>query len=291
MACLMGRFAAGFMFCLAAGLLICLAACVTTGKEPSIPLIRVAHRGGAALAPENTMAAFKQALEYGVDALELDVHLSRDGRLAVIHDPSLARTTNQPGLVADFTMNELQGFDAAARFFGKAFGPQPIPVLEEVLELLARDEHRHVALQLEVKVRDDGSRYEGTEAEVIRLLSAYSMIDRTIILSFNFPALKTIAELEPRLQRCALIGRAYLAGIGKAGPSAVADEIAALAVEFVGVREDSLSRPLYDALRSKDLRIGAWTVNELPRMKELEQLGVDFITSDRPDLLKELGGR
>jgi glycerophosphoryl diester phosphodiesterase len=237
------------------------------------------------------MAAFRLGLEYGVDALELDVHLSRDGRLAVIHDPSLARTTNQPGLVADYNMAELQGFDAAARFFGKAYGSQSIPVLEEVLELLAREENRHVALQLEVKVREDGSRYEGIEAEIIRLLGAYDMLGRTIILSFNFPALQTIASLEPRLQRCALIGRGYLAGIGKAGPEAVADEIASLSVEYVGVRDDSLSQPLYDSLRVKGLLIGAWTVNELPRMQELKTLGVDFITSDRPDLLKELGRR
>jgi glycerophosphoryl diester phosphodiesterase len=235
------------------------------------------------------MAAFKLALEYGIDALELDVNLSRDGRLAVIHDPSLARTTNQSGLVADFTMEELKGFDAAARFFGKAYGPQPIPVLEEVLELLALEPYRQVMLQLEVKVREDGSRYPGIEAEIIRLLRDYGMMDRTTILSFNFPTLHTIAELEPRLQRCALIGRAYLAGVGKAGPTAVAEEIAALSVEYVGVREDSLGRPLYDALRSKGLRIGAWTVNELPRMQELKRMGVDFITSDRPDLLQELG--
>lgn len=243
------------------------------------------------MAPENTMAAFNLALAYGVDALELDVHLSRDGRLAVIHDPSLARTTNQSGLVADYTMAELQGFDAAARFFGKAYGPQAIPVLEEVLELIARDEHQHVALQLEVKVRADGSRYEGIETEIIRILADYGLMARTIILSFDFPTLLTIAGLEPRLQRCALIGRAYLAGIGKAGPSAVAEEMAALSVDYVGVREDSLSKPLYDALRNKGLRIGAWTVNDAPRMRELKTLGVDFITSDRPDLLQELGGQ
>lgn len=251
-------------------------------------LLRVAHRGGAQLAPENTMAAFRQALDYPVNALELDVHLSRDGRLVVIHDPALARTTNQSGLVADFSLEELKGFDAAARFFGKAYGPQPIPALEEVLELLTLESHRKLVLQLEIKVRADGSRYEGIEGEVVRLLDSYGMIDRTIILSFDFPTLQDIAQLEPRLRRCALIGRAYLAGIGKAGPEAVGAEIAALGVEYVGVREDSLSRPLFDALRRRGLKIGAWTVNELPRMRELKELGVDFITSDRPDLLGEL---
>jgi glycerophosphoryl diester phosphodiesterase len=249
----------------------------------------VAHRGGAGLAPENTMAAFSLALDHGVDALELDVHLSRDGRLAVIHDPALARTTNQSGFVADYSMAELQAFDAAARFFGQSYGRQSIPVLDEVLELLIHEPNRRVMLQLEIKVRDDGSRYEGIEAAVVQLLTAYGLIERTIILSFDFPTLRTIAELEPRLQRCALIGRAYLASIGKAGPQAVADDIAALAVQYVGVREDNLSQPLYNALRAKGLRIGAWTVNELPRMRQLEQLGVDFITSDRPDLLRELG--
>lgn len=273
---------AGFA-CLAGG-------CLGPGRRadpPRTPAL-TAHRGGAGLAPENTLAAFQNGLAFSPDYLELDVHLSADGRLAVIHDPLLARTTDRPGRVADFAMAELAGFDAAARFFGPAFGRQRIPSLEEVLDLVDGAPEPKPSLQIEIKLRDDGSRYPGIEEALIGLLRERGMIERSVILCFDFPTLAAVAATEPRLKRCALIGRAYMASVGKRGPEAVAEEMAALGAEYVGVREDSLSRPLYDALRSRGILIGAWTVNDEARMKELIELGVDFITTDRPDLFRRL---
>lgn len=273
-----------------AGFACLVGACLSPGRRatpPRAPAL-VAHRGGAGLAPENTLAAFRNGLAFAPDYLELDVHLSADGRLAVIHDPLLARTTDRTGRVADFSMAELAGFDAAARFFGPAFGRQRIPSLEEVLDLVAGSDDPKPMLQIEIKLRDDGLRYPGIEAALIELLRERDMIERSVVLCFDFPTLADVAALEPRLKRCALIGRAYMASVGKRGPEAVAEEMAALGAEYVGVREDSLSRPLYEALRSRGLLIGAWTVNEEARMKELIKLGVDFITTDRPDLFRRL---
>ncbi|GAB4223907.1 MAG: glycerophosphodiester phosphodiesterase [Spirochaetales bacterium] len=258
-------------------------------RNPSLvarpTLLRVAHRGGAGLAPENTMAAFRQALELGVDAVELDVHLSRDGVPVVIHDPSLARTTDGSGEVGEWTVAELSRLNAAARYFGPWTGErQKIPLLEEVLaEIRGR-----LSVQVEIKVRQDGNRYPGIEEKVIDLLRQNGMIDQAIILSFDFPTLQKVKELEPALATCALIGAKYLTQIGVRGPEAVAEEIASLKADYAGVDERWYSSELLEALRQRGIRVGVWTVNDEDRMRYFLNQRVAFITSDRPDLLKRI---
>jgi len=235
------------------------------------------------------MAAFRAGMENNVDALELDVHLSADGRLVVIHDPALARTTNETGLVSDYTLAELKTFDASARFFGPVAGRQEIPTLEEVIEFARAGSRGPVPLQIEIKVREDGSRYPGIEAEVLRVLELHEYVERATILSFDFPTLIRIGELEPRVPTCALVGKEYLERFGTLGPAAAAADIAALGVDSAGVRESLLGPELYAALRDRGLGIGAWTVDSPARMRRLAAMGVDFITSNRPDiLLREL---
>jgi glycerophosphoryl diester phosphodiesterase len=246
-------------------------------------LIKVAHRGGAGLAPENTLAAFRAGLAYDADALELDVHLSRDGELVVIHDPVLARTTNAAGEVGALTFAELRRLDASARYFGTPVERQLIPTLQEVVDLAKG----RTSLQIEIKVRADGSRYPGIEAKVVETLRQSGMVDEAVVLSFDFPTIAAVKEIEPRLRTCALISRAYLEKIGKRGPAAVAAEMAALGATFVGVEKSWLSEPLYKELRARDLGVGAWTVDDPEAMRKFALMGVDFITSNRPDLLRE----
>jgi glycerophosphoryl diester phosphodiesterase len=246
-------------------------------------VIKVAHRGGAGLAPENTLAAFRAGLEYGADALELDVHLSRDGELVVIHDPIVARTTNAAGEVGALTFAELRLLDASARYFGPPVGRQLIPTLQEVVELAKG----RASLQIEIKVRADGSRYPGIEAKVVETLRRSGMVDEAVVLSFDFPTLAAVKQIEPRLRTCALISRAYLEKIGKRGPAAVAAEMTALGATFVGVEKSWLSEPLYKELRARGLGVGAWTVDDPEAMRKFALMGVDFITSNRPDLLRE----
>ncbi|MCX7029329.1 MAG: glycerophosphodiester phosphodiesterase family protein [Spirochaetes bacterium] len=245
-------------------------------------VIRVAHRGGAALAPENTLAAFRAGLEQGADALELDVHLSRDGELVVIHDAALARTTNAAGEVGEMTFAELRRLDASARFFGPPVERQLIPTLQEVVDLAKG----RASLQIEIKLRSDGSRYPGIEPRVVETLRQSGMVDDAVILSFDFPTLTSVKALEQRLRTCALISRAYLQKVGKRGPAAVAEEMAALGVTSVGVEKTWLLEPLYRQLRSRGLGVGVWTVDDSGEMRRFALMGVDFITSNRPDLLR-----
>ena len=251
--------------------------------DPMHRIVKVAHRGGAGLAPENTIAAFRAGLGEKADALELDVHLSSDGELVVIHDPVLARTTNAPGEVGGTTFAELRKLDASARYFGPSVGRQLIPTLQEIIDLAKG----RASLQVEIKVRSDGSRYPGIEPRVVETLRLNGMVDEAVILSFDFPTLASVKALEPRLRTCALVSRAYLQTVGKRGPAAVAAEMAALRVTSVGVEKTWLTEPLYKELRSRGLGVGVWTVDDPADMRRFAAMGVDFITSNRPDLLRE----
>ena len=259
-----------------------LGSCMSINSTRTLDTIMlVAHRGGAGLAPENTMAAFASGLEQGADAIEFDVHLSRDKVPVVIHDPLLARTTNGSGEVGDLPVEELKSLNAAARYFGPGL-PQRIPTLDEVLELVKERAQAHV----EIKLKSDGSRYPGMEEAVVAALTRHGMIESSLILSFDFPTLQTIKALHPRLRTCALISTRYLSQMGSRGPSAVAEELGKLGVDYVGMNERYMSPELYARLREQGLKVGVWTVNSEERMQHFAAMGVDFITTDRPDILR-----
>ena len=250
--------------------------------------MRVAHRGGAALAPENTLAAFETGLNYDPDALELDIHLSNDGVLMVMHDPLLSRTTGEAKEISDYDAATLATFNATKTHKdARLFGFQPIPTLEQVLGYVQTRE-QSVLLQIEIKLKQDGSRYDQLEEKLIALLRKYDRIDSSVIISFDFPSLQRIHELEPSLQRGALISKKYMTEIGSKGPKAVAENIASLNVDYVGINYNYLSQTLYDEFRAKGLGVGAWTVNEKEAILRMAKLGVDFITSDYPDRLQQL---
>jgi glycerophosphoryl diester phosphodiesterase len=252
-------------------------------------VMRVAHRGGSALAPENTLAAFSVGLQHDADALEMDVHLSKDGQIVVTHDPLLERTTRQPGEVSDYDAATLGGFNAAIGFKGTTdFGPQKIPSFDEVLDLVDREAKRPVMLQVEIKLKNDGTRYAGIEEKLLAKLRERGWIDSTIIISFDFPTLVRIRELEPLIRTGALISKKYMTSMGTKGPESVAKDIASLDVDYVGINHQYLSQTLFNEFKIRKLGVGVWTVNEVKDMVRFKEMGVDFITSDRPDLLLQI---
>lgn len=250
----------------------------------------VAYRGGAALAPENTLEAFAAALQHDVDSIEMEVHLSRDGSLMVFNDPLLLRLTGKPGAVSDFTVEELAQFDVASTFKGGKhyFGVQKMPTLDEVIELVEGNASRPIRYQIEIKVMDDGLRYEGIEQKLIDTLQAHAILDRTSVTSFDFPTLELLGKLEPNLTLGALISMDYLSTVGKGGPETVAKQMQELNVGFVAVKSDYLSQVLYDQLRAYDLGVGVWTVDDTISMRKFAEMGVDFIATNRPDLLNKV---
>lgn len=142
----------------------------------------IAHRGGTANYPENSLAAINNAISIGVDAVELDIRLSKDGTIIVCHDADVARTTNEFGLIKDLTSDTLSTYNLL--YNGKVT-KQSIPTLEEVLSLV----NKRVWLYIEIK--------EGSiplEKELINLLNQYDYVENVSIISFDYQSLKRISE-------------------------------------------------------------------------------------------------
>jgi len=224
------------------------------------------HRGASFYEPENTLRSFRRALQMGVAAVELDVHLTRDGRLAVIHDATLERTTNGRGRVQDFTLAELQRLDA-----GKG---EPIPSLEGALDLVRDQAH----LLVELKEPE-------AAAALLTFFRQRQVFEAADVISFWHPALKAMKEAEPRLRTGALLVGCPADPVGLAR-AARAD---ALVLQYAYVTAD-----LVAAAQAHGLKVYIWNLDNVETAKPYLAMNPDLIGSNRPDVLIEymrnLGG-
>src|SRR6266700_3376300 len=173
--------------------------------------ILIAHRGGSLEAPENTLAAFGHAIKLGIRYVELDVHLTRDGALAVIHDESVDRTTDGHGLVQDHSLAELKQLDAGA-WFNPAYAGERIPTLDEVLAWA-----RARGTVVDIEIKNAPLYYAGIEEAVVKALDSEHMAEQVIVISFDHGAVKRVKALDPRIATGVLYaGRPVDAGIGLA---------------------------------------------------------------------------
>ena len=161
-------------------------------KQPVI----YAHRGASTQSPENTMAAFRKAIELGSGGLELDVHMTKDGEIVVIHDEVIDRTSNGTGKVKDLTFSELLRYDFGY-WFSQEFSEEKIPTLEQVMTLLSDWDG---VLNIEIKANDTG-----IESSVIALIDKYRMRKRVIISAFNHYILVNVKRIDDAIETGALI--------------------------------------------------------------------------------------
>lgn len=238
----------------------------TSGPRPLL----VAHRGASTIAPEHTIPAYEAALEAGADVLELDVHLSADDQLVVIHDARLERTTDGRGAVREHTLRELKRLDAG-RWFGRAFRGQRIQTLSEVLERF-RD---RAAFGVELRAGSDF--YPGIEERALTLLQIYEVVDRTLVASFDHHALRKCRDLDPDVRTCALVGGRLLA------PSALAPQGM---LSAVGLQVELTTEGDVAACREAGLDCYAFVVNDPRAARQLAGWGVAGLVTDRPDLLR-----
>ena len=262
-------------------------AITTTNLKPKLPLV-VAHRGGAALMPENTLAAFEHALKLGVDQLETDTHLSKDGEVIIMHDPNVATTTNGSGLISELTLAELKKLNAAAKNAKGGVTQQEIPTLAQALDLAKAK----AGIQIEIKVNAGGARYPGIEKKVIDLVNARGMTNDVIIISFDFPTLKEIKQIDSRIKTGALVNAQWFGARMLASPEQiVAEIIETTGADFFMPVSTTVTEVLVRAVHARGLKIGTWTVNTAGEMKRLAEWGVDGITTNSPDELKKVLGR
>lgn len=257
-----------------------------------------AHRGGAGLWPENSLLAFRNAIALGCDLLELDVHRTADGELAVIHDPTLDRTSDGTGVVASLAAAELR----RARLRGPdgALTDEPVPLLDDVLALAAP---ARVELLVEVKgpaagsgVRYErggapvpGPRYEGLEETLLAKLAKAGLERRATIMAFNPAVLARVRALAPGRRMALLVAAHHVAQAGSP-PEAAVEWARRAGATDAGLQHTLVNDAVVLAARAAGLALGAWTANGEAAMRRLAALGVDVITSDRPDLLRRVLG-
>jgi glycerophosphoryl diester phosphodiesterase len=230
---------------------------------------RIGHRGAAGTAPENTLASMRKALAIGVDAIEFDVHRTRDGEIVVHHDFTLERTTTGKGAISDLTLAEIQQADAGCKF-APEFAGERVPTLLELVETVPAP----VILFLEMKA---GSfKYPGIEEELAAFLTKHNLVERTNISSFDHFALKRMRELLPTVQTGMLFTGRPVDPVGMAracGATALHPSYATFTKEQV------------QEAQAAGLQVNMWTPNTPEAIAYVESLGVDGIITDYPERL------
>jgi glycerophosphoryl diester phosphodiesterase len=239
-------------------------------RDAKRPLI-FAHRGACKVAPENTLPAFQAALDLGADGIELDVHFSSDGKLVVIHNPTLDKTTNGSGRVTGLTFEELRRFDAGSHF-GPQFAGTPLPALEEVLDL-CKDK-----LLMNIELKSLSSNTANIGVDVVAAVRARDMADQVVISSFNPLALRRAKKAGPEIE-CALLTAPDLPGWMRAGITFSYSRADAVHPEFPMVDEAYMAWAV-----KRKMPVRPWTVNEVADMQRMIALGVDSIITDVPDV-------
>ncbi|MEZ4614847.1 MAG: glycerophosphodiester phosphodiesterase family protein [Caldilineaceae bacterium] len=229
-----------------------------------------AHRGAKAVAPENTLPAFAQALEMNVAGIELDVHCSKDGKLVVIHDESLARTTNGKGNVGDYSAAELAKLDAGSHFHPQ-FAGVGIPTLNEVFDLVGQ----RCLVNVEVKTADP---LGGDQVEpLLAMIEDRGLYDQVIVSSFNPVSLIKVRYLNPKVRLGLLYYLPLLPWLRNAWFTPI------MQPEAVHPYSQLIDDEHMRWARSRHCAVNTWTVNEIDEAKRLAALGVDVIMSDVPD--------
>lgn len=228
----------------------------------------IAHRGFSSRAPENTMAAFREALAYGVDGLEFDVHLSKDGQLVICHDASIDRTTDGRGLIADKTWKELQEFDAGS-WFSERFQGERIPAARELFALVQGS-----SCLLNVEIKYDAARSAPLEEAVIAGLREFGLCDQAIVSSFDHYRLARIHQLAPEIR----IAPLYTAALFKPWQYAQA-----LGAQAVHPFFPTVTRDIVEGCHGAGISVHPYTINDRNALAMAADLGVDAVITDYPD--------
>ncbi len=221
-------------------------------------MIIIGHRGAAALEPENTLLSIKRAIDIGVDAIEIDVHLSKDKELVVIHDATVDRTTNGTGPVSGYSVQEIKRLDA-----GKG---EAIPTLQEVIDLI----DKRVMLIIELKE-------EGTEGSVVDLLGRNNLFDKSCVISFWHRLVKTVKAMDSRIKTGVLL-------VGSPVDACVATRASA---DALVMKYTFVDRELVEMAHEKGLKVFIWNIDDRDLLRPYVDMGVDAIGTNDPRVLVE----
>ncbi|MCY9059118.1 glycerophosphodiester phosphodiesterase [Bacillus inaquosorum] len=228
-----------------------------------------AHRGASGQFPENTMLAFEKGIEAGADGIELDVQLTKDGRIVVIHDERLDRTTSLKGFVKDTAYDVIKTANAAANH-NQMENDIKVPLLEDVLSWA---EKKNFLINIELK--NSVIRYEGMEEKVLKAVKRFNIEERIILSTFNHESLALCARLAPHIERAALTSDVlyqadrYITSIPASG-------------YHPELNSPATADKVLKKMRNSSIKVRPYTVNRPEDMKRLFEAGADGIFTDFP---------
>ncbi len=239
------------------------------------------HRGAGALAPENTLAAIKEGLKYNVDRIEVDVHQSKDGKVVIMHDKTIDRTTNGKGKIKDYTYEELLKFDAGSWFSDK-FKGEKIPLLEEAIKLI------NGKAKFVIELKDGDDYYPQIVEHVIGIIKKYHATDWCIIHSFKTDILEQVHQLEPDITLHKLfIGKLSLlpvyVGAGFV-PEYYSFEKHPYITEY-SLNWQFANKRIINAIHQKGKKVNVWTIDDFEKFQKLKNLGVNGFITNKPNVI------
>lgn len=232
-----------------------------------------AHRGASDQYPENTMIAFKKAIEKGADGIETDVHLTKDGKCVLIHDETIDRTSNGQGWIKDFTYNELLKYEFKNN---KDVDENwvKIPTLEQLLGLVKEN-----CIELNIELKTDCIAYEGIEEKVLSLVKQYGLLEKVIFSSFNIESLIKIKKLDKNAKVGYLFERNFEDKLIK---------VRHYHLDYVHPRYTMLSERILKKCQEHGLKLHVWTVNDKEAIKLMKEFGVDICITNKISLAKSV---
>jgi glycerophosphoryl diester phosphodiesterase len=225
--------------------------------------LNIAHRGASGTFPENTLSAFRAAIDAGAQMCELDVHLTSDGTVVVIHDDTVDRTTDGNGSVAAMTLAELKRLDAGAKFLGARKSVERIPTLDEVFEAIKG----RCALNIELKA-------SGVEVEVAAIIKRHAALETALVSGFDWDLLVHIHSIDPAIR---------FGLLAEEEPKRLVDTAIRMKAESINPRYDMVSDDLCADAHRLGIKVITWTVNDSARMRTLIDMGVDGIITNFPE--------
>ncbi len=236
------------------------------------PLI-IAHRGASGDAPENTLAAFRSAMDQGADMIELDLHQSKDGALVVCHDLKLYRTAHVRKTIKQLTLKELKRLDVG-RWFHPRFSGETIPTLEEVLKLAK------ACVRINIEIKQGSSFYPGIEERLVELLESFQMIESVLVSSFDDHALEVVRALNPKVSIGLLAERGEIKQLIR--------KASGLAAFSLNLYTRLVTPGLVQEAHRHKLQVYVYTVNQVRLMNYYLLMGLDGIFTNFPGRLAQL---
>ena len=232
-----------------------------------------AHRGYSGKYPENTMLAFRKAVEAGADGIELDVQLTRDGEPVILHDEQVDRTTDGTGWVKDLTLAELRKLDASYLYTGQ-YGLNPVPTLREYCEFI-----RDLPVITNIEMKTGVFEYPGMDEKVWDMIQEYHLEEKVIISSFNHYTILRMRELAPAL-KYGFLSETWIIDAGKYCHE---HGVACYHPMF-----RSLTQEVVAELKQYGLEINTYTVNTEEDVRDLAAKGIDAVIGNFPEMTRDV---